>query len=70
MPNKVTFFHELIHRFTTVFVGLIALNYVEVSFTETVKSTAPAFTVVLARLIVGNFIQKAVLYFINAKDGI
>jgi len=26
-----------------------------VSFTETVKSTAPAFTVVLARLIVGKF---------------
>lgn len=40
-------------RFTTVFIGLIALNYVEVSFTETVKSTAPAFTVVLARIIVG-----------------
>ena len=31
-------------RFITVFLGLYALKYVEVSFTETVKSTAPAFT--------------------------
>lgn len=40
-------------RFITVLLGLVALNYVEVSFTETVKSTAPAFTVVISRLMVG-----------------
>ena len=40
-------------RFITVLLGLVALNYVEVSFTETVKSTAPAFTVVISRLLVG-----------------
>lgn len=42
-----------IMRFSTVILGLFALNYVEVSFTETVKSTAPAFTVVISRFIVG-----------------
>eukprot|EP00093_Oithona_nana_P005380 05380.XXX_257317_258796_1 [CDS] Oithona nana genome sequencing. len=40
-------------RFITVFLGLYALKYVEVSFTETVKSTAPAFT-----LLVSSFILK------------
>jgi len=40
-------------RFATVWFGLIALNYVAVSFTETVKSSAPAFTVVISRLILG-----------------
>jgi len=40
-------------RFGTVIFGLLALNYVAVSFTETVKSSAPAFTVLLSRLILG-----------------
>jgi len=40
-------------RFCTVLLGLIALNYVAVSFTETVKSSAPAFTVIISRLILG-----------------
>lgn len=40
-------------RFATVLLGLIALNYVAVSFTETVKSSAPAFTVVISRIILG-----------------
>lgn len=40
-------------RFMTVLLGLVALNYVAVSFTETVKSSAPAFTVVISRLILG-----------------
>ena len=43
-------------RFMTVFLGLYALKYVEVSFTETVKSTAPAFTLVLSSLLLGNCI--------------
>ncbi len=37
----------------TVLLGLVALNFVEVSFTETVKSSAPAFTVVISRLLIG-----------------
>ena len=41
------------YRFTTVFLGLVALRFIEVSFTETVKSTAPAFTVILSRIVVG-----------------
>ena len=40
-------------RFGTVFLGLMALEYVAVSFTETVKSSAPAFTVVISYLILG-----------------
>lgn len=40
-------------RFSTVLLGLIALNYVAVSFTETIKSSAPAFTVVISRLLLG-----------------
>ncbi len=38
-------------RYATVLLGLVALNYVEVSFTETVKSSAPAFTVLIAWLL-------------------
>ena len=38
-------------RYLTVLLGLVALNYVVVSFTETVKSSAPAFTVLIARLL-------------------
>ena len=33
--------------------GLVALEYVAVSFTETVKSSAPIFTVLIARLVIG-----------------
>merc|ERR1711974_335692 len=40
-------------RYSTAFLGLYALKYVEVSFTETVKSTAPAFTLILSSLILG-----------------
>ncbi|KAL1116681.1 hypothetical protein AAG570_005153 [Ranatra chinensis] len=40
-------------RFTTVILGLISLNYVAVSFTETIKSSAPIFTVVISRLLLG-----------------
>ena len=38
-------------RGLTVVLGLIALEHVPVSFVETIKATAPAFTVLLARLI-------------------
>lgn len=45
-------------RFTTVFLGLVALNYVTVSFTETVKSSAPAFTVLISRLLIGEAVGR------------
>merc|ERR1719412_2500439 len=56
VPNHVSFFSKDILligclRFTTVFLGLFALKYVEVSFTETVKSTAPAFTLLMSSFI-------------------
>ena len=40
-------------RFSTVMLGLVSLNYVPVSFTETVKSSAPFFTVLFAWMILG-----------------
>ncbi|XP_056642652.1 solute carrier family 35 member E2A [Diorhabda sublineata] len=40
-------------RFFTVVLGLIALNYVAVSFTETIKSSAPLFTVLISRCLLG-----------------
>ena len=40
-------------RFATVLLGLIALKFVAVSFTETVKSSAPMFTVLIAKLMLG-----------------
>jgi len=57
-PNRLTIFSKDVIfigclRFSTAFLGLYALKYVEVSFTETVKSTAPAFTLVLSSLLLG-----------------
>ena len=40
-------------RFATVMLGLVSLKFVAVSFTETVKSSAPFFTVIFARLMLG-----------------
>ena len=40
-------------RFSTVVLGLIALKYVAVSFTETIKSSAPFFTVIISRSLTG-----------------
>lgn len=42
-------------RFMTVVLGLVSLNYVAVSFTETIKSSAPLFTVFISRYLLGNF---------------
>ncbi|XP_033107647.1 solute carrier family 35 member E2A-like [Anneissia japonica] len=42
-----------IMRFATVVLGLVALKNIAVSFTETIKSTAPLFTVLIARAILG-----------------
>ncbi|XP_059490914.1 solute carrier family 35 member E2B-like [Neocloeon triangulifer] len=46
-------------RFMTVILGLVALNYVAVSFTETIKSSAPMFTVIISRFLLG---EKTGLY--------
>ncbi|XP_014256942.1 solute carrier family 35 member E2B-like [Cimex lectularius] len=40
-------------RFATVLLGLVSLNYVAVSFTETIKSSAPIFTVFISRCLLG-----------------
>lgn len=37
-------------RFSTVVLGLVALKFVAVSFTETVKSSAPLFTVFISQV--------------------
>ena len=49
-------------RFATAFLGIYALKYIEVSFTETVKSTAPAFTLIISSLILGKFTTKLGIY--------
>ncbi|CAD5112684.1 DgyrCDS1904 [Dimorphilus gyrociliatus] len=52
-------------RFITVLLGLVALKYVAVSFTETVKSSAPIFTVMISRCILGErtgvFVQLSLI---------
>lgn len=47
-------------RFATVMAGLVSLKYVAVSFTETVKSSAPFFTVIFARLMLKEHTSLAV----------
>ncbi|XP_063292460.1 solute carrier family 35 member E2B [Pelobates fuscus] len=44
-----------IMRFATVVLGLVSLKNVAVSFAETVKSSAPIFTVIMSRLILGEY---------------
>lgn len=48
-----------------VFLGLVALKYVAVSFTETIKSSAPIFTVFISRLLLGEkngiYVQASLL---------
>ncbi|CAL8252591.1 unnamed protein product [Arctogadus glacialis] len=43
------------NKFTTVVLGLVSLKNVAVSFAETVKSSAPIFTVIMSRLILGEY---------------
>ncbi|XP_043917690.1 solute carrier family 35 member E2A-like [Protopterus annectens] len=42
-------------RFATVVLGLVSLKNVAVSFAETVKSSAPIFTVIMSRFILGEY---------------
>ncbi|XP_051895512.1 solute carrier family 35 member E2A-like isoform X2 [Pristis pectinata] len=55
-PNflMIMFFVGLM-RFATVVLGLVSLKNVAVSFAETVKSSAPIFTVIMSRLILGEY---------------
>lgn len=51
-------------RFTTVVLGLVSLNYVAVSFTETIKSSAPLFTVLISRYLLGKNQYIVIFYFL------
>lgn len=48
-------------RFATVVLGLISLQHVAASFTETVKASAPFFTVIIAYLMLGEKTSLPVL---------
>mmetsp|Transcript_34654 Transcript_34654/g.79829 ORF Transcript_34654/g.79829 Transcript_34654/m.79829 type:complete len:365 (-) Transcript_34654:119-1213(-) len=50
-----------IMRFSTVVLGLVSLKYVAASFTETIKASAPFFTVVIAYLMLGEKTSLPVL---------
>lgn len=50
-------------RFATVVLGLVSLNYVAVSFTETIKSSAPLFTVLISRYLLGKNNIITYMYF-------
>uniref|UniRef100_A0A8D2AI56 Solute carrier family 35 member E2B n=1 Tax=Sciurus vulgaris TaxID=55149 RepID=A0A8D2AI56_SCIVU len=55
-PNFVmTMLFVGLMRFATVVLGLVSLKNVAVSFAETVKSSAPIFTVILSRMILGEY---------------
>lgn len=49
-------------RFTTVVLGLVSLKSVAVSFAETVKSSAPIFTVIMSRLILGEYTGNIIIF--------
>lgn len=44
-----------IMRFSTVVLGLVALKYVAISFTQTIKSSAPIFTVGISYVMLGEY---------------
>ncbi|XP_077007689.1 solute carrier family 35 member E2B isoform X8 [Tamandua tetradactyla] len=46
-------------RFATVVLGLVSLKNVAVSFAETVKSSAPLFTVIMSRMVLGEYTEEA-----------
>ena len=62
---NVKFFPCVLCRFLVVFLSLISLQYVAVSFTETVKSSAPLFTVLISWLVLreqnGLYVQLSLL---------
>jgi solute carrier family 35 protein E2 len=48
-------------RGMTVLLGLVSLSHVAVSFTETIKASAPLFTVIFARVILGEVTKAPVV---------
>lgn len=52
-------------RFMTVVLGLVSLNYVAVSFTETIKSSAPLFTVLISRYLLGAITLTSTIFCIQ-----
>lgn len=55
MDSSILMTFLLIFRFATVVLGLVSLKNVAVSFAETVKSSAPIFTVIMSRMILGEY---------------
>eukprot|EP01062_Namystynia_karyoxenos_P056236 TRINITY_DN47203_c0_g1_i1.p1 TRINITY_DN47203_c0_g1~~TRINITY_DN47203_c0_g1_i1.p1 ORF type:complete len:373 (+),score=140.16 TRINITY_DN47203_c0_g1_i1:109-1119(+) len=49
-------------RLTTVVLGLVSLKHVAVSFTETVKSSAPFFTVIFAQVMIREYVSTMVKF--------
>ena len=54
-PMKFITFFSFCFRFGSVVCSVVALKQVAVSFSETIKSSAPLFTVVTAYLILGKY---------------
>eukprot|EP00747_Dinoflagellata_sp_TGD_P185452 gnl/TRDRNA2_/TRDRNA2_42010_c0_seq1.p1 gnl/TRDRNA2_/TRDRNA2_42010_c0~~gnl/TRDRNA2_/TRDRNA2_42010_c0_seq1.p1 ORF type:complete len:386 (-),score=49.99 gnl/TRDRNA2_/TRDRNA2_42010_c0_seq1:70-1227(-) len=58
-------------RFATVVLGLVSLKYIAASFTETIKASAPFFTVIIAFLMLGERTSPAaVLSLIPVAGGL
>ena len=53
--KKLNFKLFIFYRFSTVVLGLVALKFVAVSFTETVKSSAPLFTCFISYVLIGEY---------------
>jgi len=64
---RVVEFGDFVHlcRFLVVFLSLLSLQYVAVSFTETVKSSGPLFTVAISWLVLrernGIYVQLSLI---------
>lgn len=58
-------------RFATVVLGLVSLKHIAASFTETVKASAPFFTVIIAYLMIGEKTSpKVMLSLIPVAGGL
>lgn len=64
--SKKKFFKNMVivgsMRIITVILGLVSLKFIAVSFTETIKSSAPFFTVLIARMMLGEKTSLMVRY--------
>lgn len=63
--KTIVFLVHALFRFLVVYLGLVSLNYIAVSFTETIKSSAPLFTVIISRVMLkeknGVFVQMSLI---------